>query len=113
MFAVRWKASDTENGVDSGLTAVGVKSVDSFLQQGDLSLVISVVLEQAPDQSSDSNSGTDTRIALVPDPANQVNRVEVINRPFQILLCSGEIILCPAPRGFASARFGNWPILRW
>jgi hypothetical protein len=112
MFAVRWKARAAPK-FDSGLTAVGMKSVDPLLQQGDLSLVIGVVLEQAPDQSPDSDSGTGACIALVPDPANQVNRVDVINRVFQIFLCSGEIILCSAPRSFASAGFGNRPILRW
>ena len=89
-----------------------MKSVDSFLQQGDLSLVISVVLEQAPDQRADGNAGIGRWIALVPDPANQVNRVEVVNRALQILLCSSEIILCPTPRRLASSGFRTRPILR-
>ena len=33
-----------QSGVDSGLTAIRMKSVDCFLQQGDLSLVVGVVL---------------------------------------------------------------------
>jgi hypothetical protein len=105
--------SERRSWIDSGLTAVGTKSVDSLLQQGDLSLVISVMLEQAPDQSPDGNSGILGWIALVHDPANHVVWVEVINRALQIFLGSGEIILCPAPRGFASTGFGTRPILRW
>lgn len=38
---------------DSGLTAARVKSVDRTLQEGDLALVISIVLEQSPDQGPD------------------------------------------------------------
>jgi hypothetical protein len=100
-------------GVDSGLTAVGMKSVDCLFQQADLSLVIGVVLEQTSDESPDSDSGTGARIALVPDPTNQVFWVEVINGTLEILLRRTEIILCPAPRGFASAGFGARPILSW
>ena len=65
-------ASERRNWIDSGLTAVGTKSVDCFLQEGDLSLVISVVLEQPPDQSPDGYSGIGVWIALVRDPAIEI-----------------------------------------
>jgi hypothetical protein len=91
------------SGVDSRLTAVGTKSVDCLLQQGDLSLVVGVVLEHPSDQSADCNSGAGGWITLVADPMNQVFWVEVINGALEIFLGRGKIILCPAPRGFASA----------
>lgn len=106
-------ASERRNWIDSGLTAVGTKSVDCFLQEGDLSLVISVMLEQPPDQSPDGYSGIGVWIALVRDPVNHVIWVEVINRALEILLGRGEIILCSVPRGFAADRFGTRPILCW
>jgi hypothetical protein len=43
---------------------------------------------------------------------NHVSRVDVINGALEIVLGSGEIILCSAPSGFVSAGFGTWPILR-
>jgi len=90
-----------------------MKSVDCLLQQGDLPLVIGVVLEQTSDQSADRNSGGGGWITVVADPVNQVFWVEVINGALEIFLGRGEIILCPAPRAFASAGLGSWPILRW
>jgi hypothetical protein len=75
-----------KGGVDSGLTAVWSRSVNGLLQEADLALVISVVLEQAPDQSPDGNSGRDGWIALVRDPANKIVGLEVIDRPLEILL---------------------------
>jgi hypothetical protein len=51
--------------------------------------MIGVVLEQAPDQSADGNSGVGSGIALVRNPANEVVGLEIINCALQIPLGSG------------------------